>query len=345
MRVLFHLPFQILHRANGGKTVFFKTRDYLHKAGMEVDLFDPWHSKLEHYDLVHSFSMESTDMWHYAKSCGARLAVTPISWFGTYITPRSHLSRWLKRLLRSKIRCPLHAYWWEDCFGFPDMFFPQSRQQAAQLGSAFGVSPSRISVVYHGVDERFASGDPALFQESYKLEDFVLCVGRVDPMKNQLSLIKALKGTGIRLVLVGRPDTPSVEWYYRQCVEEADKAVVFIRELQHESPLLESAYAAARVLALPSYQEIPGLAALEAGLAGCNVAVTEVGVAREYLGDHATYLDPNSIASIRRAVIDCYENGPARNAPLREHIRRNFLWEKVSQGNIAGYHRILDSRG
>jgi glycosyltransferase involved in cell wall biosynthesis len=345
MRVLFHLPFQILHRANGGKTVFLKTKEYLERAGIQVDLFDPWNTDLKHYDLVHSFSMESTDMWHYAKSCGARPAVTPISWFGPYATRRSLLFRWLKRRVRSKIRCPLHAYWWEDCFRFPDMFFPQSKSQAGQLRFAFGVTPSRISVVYHGVDERFASGNPAPFRQSYKIGDFVLCVGRVDPMKNQLSLIKALKGTGIPLVLVGRPDTPSGEWYYRQCVEEADNTVVFIRELHHDSPLLGSAYAAARVLVLPSYQEIPGLAALEAGLAGCNVAVTKVGVAQEYLGDRATYLDPGSFESIREAVVSCYENGPGRNTALQDHIMRNFLWEKVVHGNIAGYQRVLESSG
>jgi glycosyltransferase involved in cell wall biosynthesis len=343
MRILFHLPFQILRRANGGKTVFFKSREYLERAGIDVDLFDPWHTDLKQYDLVHSFSMESTDMWDFARACGVKLAVTPISWFGVYATRRSILYRWLKRQIRSKIRCPLHPLWWEDYFRIPDMFFPQSKEQALQLRSALGVSHDRISVVYHGVDERFGSASPTLFRESYGVEDFVLCAGRVDPIKNQLSLIRALRGTGIRLVLVGRPDTPSLEWYYRQCVEEADKTVLFIRDLEHDSPLLESAYAAARVLALPSYQEIPGLATLEAGLAGCNVAVTSVGVAREYLGERARYLDPRSLESIRQAVLGCYESVPRRNTALQEHIRRNFLWDRVIQRNVEGYHRILNA--
>ena len=48
---------------------------------------------------------------------------------------------------------------------------------------------------------------------------------------------------------------------------------------------LASAYAAARVFALPSWFETPGLAALEAGLAGCAVAITPYGSTRDYFGD------------------------------------------------------------
>lgn len=342
MRVLFHLPFQVLPRANGGKTVFFKTKEHLERSGIQVGLFNQWNTDLKEFDLVHSFSMESTDMWDFAKANGARLVVTPISWFGGYATRRSLILRWLKRRVRSKIRCPIHPHWWEEYFAFPDMFFPQSNEQAHHLGSAFGIPPQRIQVVYHGVDERFIHADPTLFRESHAVDDFVLCVGRIDPLKNQLSLIRALKGTGIRLVLVGRPDTSSLEWYYKQCLEEADNAVLFIRDLEHSSPLLESAYAAARVLVLPSYMEFPGLATLEAGLAGCNVAVTRVGVAREYFGDRVGYLDPLSLTSIREAVVQQYQ-APKPNTDLQGHIQSNFLWGTVIQRNIEGYKRILAS--
>ena len=127
-------------------------------------------------------------------------------------------------------------------------------------------------------------------------------------------------------------------------MEEADGSVLFIRGLDHDSALLESAYAAARVLALPSMVEIPGLAALEGGLAGCQLAVTGVGVAREYFGDHAQYLDPQSLASVRETVIDCYNNGGRRNTALQEHVKEHFLWEKVVRANLDGYATILHSR-
>jgi glycosyltransferase involved in cell wall biosynthesis len=333
-------PFQ---KANGGKTVFLKTRESLVRAGVRADLFDPWSSDLKRYDLVHCFTMESTDMWDFVRAIDVKLAVTPISWFGVYATRRSRVLRWLKRKSRSKIRCPLHSYWWEDCFTYPDVFFPNSKAQANHLQVAFGVPPENNMVVYHGVDERFADAKATLFEERYKLRDFVLWVGRYEVRKNPLSLVRALKGTGIPLVLIGRPDTARFNWYYEECVREADTRAVFIDDLDHESPVLAAAYAAARVFVLPSFLEAPGLAALEAGLAGCPVAVTEEGATREYLAGHARYLDPNSLDSIREAVLDCYQNSPRPNTALQEHIRRNFLWDKVIQRNVEGYHRILNA--
>lgn len=342
MKVLFYLPFQVLQRANGGITVFFKTKEYLERAGVQVDLFDPWRTDFKHYDLIHSFTMESIDMWDFANASGYKLAVTPISWYGLYATRRSRMKRWLKRMVQSKIHCPLHTYWWEDCFQFPDILFPQSDEQARQLRVGFGVPPKRMCVVRHGVDERFAAADPTLFLRTYKAKDFVLCVGRFEPRKNQLSLIRALKGTGIPIVFIGRPDTARFTWYYKQCIREGQGSL-FLNEVNHDSPLLESAYAAARVLALPSFLEFPGLAALEAGLAGCRVAVTGVGIAKEYLGSHARYLDPRSLASIRATVLDCYQDEPTRNTVLQDHVRTNFLWQRVIQDNIEGYRRILES--
>ncbi len=343
MKVLFYVPFQVLQRANGGITVFFKTKEYLQRAGVQVDLFDPWRTDFKQYDLIHSFTMESTDMWDFAKANGLKLAVTPISWFGVYATLRSRIKRWVKRKVRAKIQCPLHPYWWEDCFGLPDIFFPQSNEQARQLHLAFGVPFERSLVVRHGVDDKFSHADPSLFLETHKVKDFILCVGRIDPRKNQLSLIMALKGTGIPLVLIGRPDTARFDWYYEACVREADGGVLFLRDLHHDSPLLASCYAAARVLVLPSFLEFPGLAALEAGLAGCSVVVTKVGVAREYLGSHARYLDPSSLQSIRRAVLDAYENDPKPNIVLQQHVMKNFLWETVTRGNAEGYRRLVNS--
>lgn len=343
MKILFYVPFQILQRANGGKTVFFKTKQYLERAGIQVDLFDPWRSNFRQYDLIHSFTMESTDMWEFVRSERLKLAVTPISWYGVYATLRSRIKRWMKRAVRSKIHCPLHTYWWEECFAFPNILFPQSDMQARQLRLAFGVEPERTLVVRHGVDEAFLDADPTQFLDRYKVRDFILCVGRIDPIKNQLSLIRALKGTGIPLVLIGRPDTQKFEWYYEQCAREADETVLFIRDVDHDSPLLASSYAAARVFVLPSFREIPGLAALEAGLAGCNVAVTMAGIAQEYLGTHAKYIDPKSLASIRNVVLDCYHTNPPRNRAIQEHVKKNFLWQKVIQDNIEGYRRILES--
>src|SRR4051795_3125182 len=72
---------------------------------------------------------------------------------------------------------------------------------------------------------------------------------------------------------------------------------------EHEDPILASAYASARVFALPSWFETPGLAALEAALAGCAVVVTPFGCTREYFGDWVLYARPDRPRAIARALV------------------------------------------
>ena len=62
--------------------------------------------------------------------------------------------------------------------------------------------------------------------------------------------------------------------------------MTWLGKLDHDDPLLASVYAAARVFALPSWFETPGLAAARRlRLAGVRpVAITPYGSTREYFG-------------------------------------------------------------
>ena len=77
--------------------------------------------------------------------------------------------------------------------------------------------------------------------------------------------------------------------------------------MEHDDPLLASACAAARVFALPSWFETPGLAALEAALAGCAVVITPFGSPREYFGDLVEYARPDRPGEVSRALGRCWE--------------------------------------
>ena len=85
----------------------------------------------------------------------------------------------------------------------------------------------------------------------------------------------------------------------------------WLGRLDHHDPLLASAYAAARVFALPSWFETPGLAALEAALAGCSVAITP------YRLDPGLFRRPGGVCSPGPAwrrfgepSMKCWEDGP-----------------------------------
>gem|GEM_PF-225367 len=210
------------------------------------------------------------------------------------------------------------------------VYLPNAQSDAEYLSRTFGMDLTRTVVVPHGVRGMFFEARPERFVARYGLRDFVMCAGRVETRKNQLGLVAALRGTGISLVIVGQANP---EEYRELCRRYADERVVFLDALPQEE--LASAYAAAKVHALPSWFEVPGLVSLEAAAAGCNVVSTDRGSARDYLGDMAWYCNPRDIGSIRAAVLAAYE--APRSERLREHIRHSFTWERAAERTLEGY--------
>ena len=140
----------------------------------------------------------------------------------------------------------------------------------------------------------------------------------------------------IPLVLVGNSTDPH---YKRICEAEASKRgnVYFLGEVKHEhmGPL----YARAKVHALPSWYETPGLANLEAGLLGCNLALSDRGSVREYFGSQAYYCEPGNVRSIRTATLQAYR--AERSGKLSRLIKENYTWDKVARRTLDCYQTIL----
>jgi glycosyltransferase involved in cell wall biosynthesis len=180
-----------------------------------------------------------------------------------------------------------------------------------------------------------------LFKKKYGLEGFILNVGHIGHVrKNVLALIKALGAIDHPAVIIGRIIRGA---YGDACLREASKHkhIVLIDGLENNSEMLASAYAACDVFVLPSMFETPGIAALEAGLAGAKVVITKFGGTEEYFESHAEYVDPRSIDSIRFGILSGLEK--RKESALREHIRASYLWQHVA-AKIAGAYQSVVSR-
>jgi glycosyltransferase involved in cell wall biosynthesis len=103
--------------------------------------------------------------------------------------------------------------------------------------------------------------------------------------------------------------------------------------------MLESAYAAATVFTLPSQFETPGIAALEAALAGCSIAITEAGGTREYFGDLAEYINPEKEISIMPAIRSAFKNSGSES--LKKHVKENYSWSAVALKTEEAYRSVL----
>ncbi|MDR6809222.1 glycosyltransferase involved in cell wall biosynthesis [Dyadobacter sp. BE34] len=165
----------------------------------------------------------------------------------------------------------------------------------------------------------------------------VLCVGRIEGRKNQLSLIKALGGTDIPLTIIGKP-SPNHIGYYEECkaLASQSKNVRFIEHISHDQ--LVRIYKAAKVHVLPSWFETTGLSSLEAAVMGCNIVVTKKGDTEEYFGGFAHYCEPDDVASIKEAILAAY-TAPAAN-DISDFVLETYTWEIAAQQTLEAYESV-----
>lgn len=346
MRIAFYVYPVAFQSPGGGEIVLLKKKEYLEKAGVEVKLFDTWTDKLASFDLLHTFGSvkDSLRMMQTAKAFGVKNVLETICWYswksawGTYPEWRKRVPSLTRQLAKSAF--PFLPSQRKSMMQCSDLLFPNSESEAGQLVRYFQVPREKIFVVPNGVDEKFAAASPDAFHDRYAIRDFILLVGRIEPRKNQLNVLRALKGIKQPVVVIG-DFVPGYKDYYEACVREAGKNVHFLGGLPHGSILLESAYAACHTFVLATWLETPGLAALEAGLAGANVVITQEGATREYFEEHAIYVRPDRLDSIREGVLK--SASAPRSDSLKRRIASNYLWPQVAARTLEGYKRLLKS--
>lgn len=166
-------------------------------------------------------------------------------------------------------------------------------------------------------------------------------VGRVDENKNVLNVIKALKGTGIDLVIVGGGYFEESA-YYKKCIAEAkgNEHIHFLGWIDNKDDLLKSAYVNAKVFVLASFHETFGMVALEAGVAGCNIAMSKsLPIHDFHVFDDCWLFDPSNTSDIRSKIISAF-NAPLTNA-LHEKVINTFSWNRIVNEHIKIYKELV----
>lgn len=204
---------------------------------------------------------------------------------------------------------------------------------------AVGAVPRSCSIIRNPVAaEDFADADPSLFVERYGLRDFVLCVARVEPRKNQMMLLHALRNTSLPVVLVGDEPNPS---YSALLDRYASDRVHRLGRLERGDGMLQSALAAARVVALPSWSEGAPLSALEAAASGAALVLSSKSGEAEYLGDHAHYCDPGDPVSIREAVLAAATRSQDKRQATQRFVQETYSWSRHVDETAGVYRQAI----
>ncbi|KWK82693.1 glycosyltransferase family 4 protein [Burkholderia ubonensis] len=329
MRVLFATYPMAFHTPGGGEIQLLAYRDHLARHDVEVSLFDPWKPRFLEHDLVHFFSCVggSVHFCHFVKQLGLPLVISS--------------SLWVTEDTRHLYPCDEIRHQ----LGLADRVVANSGIECDTLARVLDLPRNKFSSVLNGVDDVFFEPVPAeRFRDAFGLHvPFVLNVGNIEPRKNQLALIRAMKQMPeLKIVFIGHERDPA---YAQACRAESGDQALYLGPLEHHSPMLRSAYAACDAFCLPSTLETPGLAALEAYALGTRIAITEVGSTREYFGDtpNVHFLRPDNVESIAAAVraaraSDCAAIVPAMN---REH---RLSWHQITKSLKDIYSTFLNNQ-
>ena len=181
---------------------------------------------------------------------------------------------------------------------------------------AYGVPEDKVVVIPNGIaPEDYSVSDSTAFRKRYRLGDhpFVLFVGRLNHIKGPDLLLEAFCRAGedladFHLVLAG-PDEGMLA-QLRALAREAgiDDRVHFIGRLGGAEK--SWAYHAAELLVVPSRQEAMSLVALEAGVTGTPVLLTEECGFGEVDRIGGGKVVPASVEGLREGLVELLEDLP-----------------------------------
>lgn len=222
-----------------------------------------------------------------------------------------------------------------EMLGSASIVLPNSKAEVRMLESCFGVHFHHV-VVPNGIDpvqpER-SDEDPA---DRKRID--VLCAARLEPRKNQHKIIEAMRDTELRITFAGTSGEYSRD-YEQQCREAATDRMEFLGAVRHDE--LATLYRSARVHALPSWFETPGLSSLEAAGHGCQIVVGDCEPVREYFGEHAAYCDPGSLTSIRDAILGAVATAPDEALALM--VAERYTWPVAARTTLDAYQQALST--
>ncbi|MEL1246017.1 glycosyltransferase family 4 protein [Flavobacterium sp. DGU11] len=366
MKVLFQSRANLYAAPGGDLVQMEKTRQFLEKQGIKVDISLDAEPDLDGYDLVHLFNlMEPQDIYlqmRNAKRQGKKIVLSTI--YGLYteferkarggffqkvanvLSPYQigYIKTLVKYIAEGRIHKGVYKMLFKGYYGLmkeivdnTSVFLPNSDSEMQRVAQEFRLKGYKYFSVPNAIDKDVFNDDSAKTGDKFsQFKDCILCAARIEGRKSTLNLVRAVKNSPYKLVLVGKASA-NQKAYVEQVRKEAGDNVFFLGVMPHEE--LRELYKAAKVHALVSWMETPGLSSLEAGAMNCNIVVTKKGDTQDYFGDFAFYCEPDDVDSIRKAIDEAFRADV--DPGLKKRILENYTWEKTASETIKGYKLAL----
>jgi glycosyltransferase involved in cell wall biosynthesis len=351
-----------LRNGGGDEIQIEQTAKELRKLGVEVDVSTTLKTDPSPYDIVHLFQLDwIPETYLYAKKAkkyNKPLVFSPIHHnvsevkrfdeeylfgfrrFSKYLFRDQHARDTWKNIYRaffnSKKRIPTlisilmglkrqHT----KTLSLADKILVQTELEAKDLEETYGVTLDWTKVP-NGVSGVFLEKKD--YPNVLGFEDYILCVGRIEARKNQLTIISAVEGfikeedVDVNLVFVGKKSVHHGEFVKKFDKEVAKRPwVTYVSYTPNEE--MPGLFQHAKLCVSASWFETSGLTSMEALFMDTN-AVAAGDRAKEFLGEWASYCDPGDIDSLKKAISTEYSKP---RPMLPDTIRSIYTWENVAK--------------
>lgn len=209
-----------------------------------------------------------------------------------------------------------------------DKIIAISEQTKKDIVEYYNIDANKIEVIYQGCHPAFkkkkSQEEKERIRTKYNLpKSFLLNVGSIEPRKNALQIVKAIKNIDIPLVIIGKETKYSAQ--IQQYIQE--------KGLQHRVHILQGftmdelacIYTMADIFIYPSKYEGFGIPIIEALYSGVPVITTNSGVFPEAGGPFSYYIDPENTEEIGYAINSILSNNSMRNEMIEkglEYVKR-----------------------
>jgi len=223
--------------------------------------------------------------------------------------------------------------------------FTCSRYSGQEIINRYGVDKNKVSVIPYGADmKKFFPGNAGgdvLKKYGIKPKGYILTVGRLEPRKNHVSVIRAYSSLkdAPPLVVVGQPD-----FSFRQIHAEVEAAgikdrVIFLSGIGDNE--LPAFYRNALFFAYPSWAEGFGIPPLEAFASGTPVISSNTTALAELSDGAALSVDPGDIEGLAKSMQALLSDSGMRADLAARGLKRagEFSWTRAAERTLEGYRK------
>jgi len=188
-----------------------------------------------------------------------------------------------------------------------------------------------VANVYNGIEIE-------KFQQNYNPQNYFAFLGRMSPEKGPLQAIEIAKKAGVKLIMAAKVDTVDQKFFDEEISHLIDgEQIQFIGEVNHGEKVdfLKNAKA---LIAPIQWEEPFGLFFTEAMICGTPVIAMKRGSVPEIIIDKETGFICESVNEAAEKIKDIQSIDRKK---CYEHVRDNFSSEKMMEGYVGAYEKVL----